>query len=87
MSSEKYEKSNNQLPLTNDWHRYDCPTVLRQHGPEYLERFWRDGMSHRPKEPSNTLAHSASICGDRIFIELVLPRKSDEETHSERMAS
>jgi len=75
MSSEKYEKSTNQLPLSTDWHRYDCPTVLRHHGPEYLERFWRDGMTHRPRESVNPLKHSASLMGNRVLIELVLPEK------------
>ena len=80
MKSENYEKSNNQLPLSTDWHRYDCPTVLRHHGPEYLERFWRDGMTHRPKESVSPLKQTAAQSGGRVVIEWVHPKMVSRRT-------
>ena len=43
MNAESLDRSENRLPWCTDWHRYDTPTVLRRHGREFLERFWREG--------------------------------------------
>lgn len=47
-------KSPNQLSHSEDWSRYDSPTVVRRHGREFLERTWKASLSPTPgAAPSN----------------------------------
>lgn len=67
MNPEKFEKSHNQLPWSSDWHRYDTPAVLRKHGRNYMERFWRSGVTELKTHQLKS-DHLATLEGGEIFI-------------------
>jgi hypothetical protein len=67
MNSVNPDKSENRLPCFTDWHRYDTPTVLRKHGREYLERFWRDSESRPPQRLTPVVEHLATLQGGEII--------------------
>ena len=62
------DKSENRLPCCTDWHRYDTPTVLRKHGREYLERFWRESDSRSGRRPEPVVEHLATLQGGDIIL-------------------
>lgn len=67
MNPEKFEKSHNQLPWSSDWHRYDTPAVLRKHGRNYMERFWRSRDESHAACSTKT-DHLATLEGGEMFI-------------------
>jgi hypothetical protein len=83
MCSDPCSKSPNQMPWFTDWRRYDTPTVIRKHGREFLERFWRkapvDYVPDKTVEPLATIhggnpQHGeAAIC---LRVELHLARST-----------
>ena len=47
---QELDKSPNQSPWCNPWHRYESPAVIRKHGPEFLERLWFNSQgSHKQR--------------------------------------
>ena len=36
-----HHASDNRMPCSLDWQRYDSPAVIRKHGPAYLNRIRR----------------------------------------------
>ena len=86
MNPDLFDKSENRLPWCTDWHRYDTPTVLRRHGREFLERFWRDEKvsTHRNLKP--TTEHLATLHGGEL-ISSGEPMSLRVEVHLTRRAS
>lgn len=80
------DKSENRLPWCNDWRRYDTPTVLRKHGREYLERFWRDSESTQTRRLKPVVEHLATLQGGEI-IQNGEPMSLRVEMHLTRRAS
>ena len=85
MYSQEFDQSHNQMPWSIDWHRYDTPTVLRKHGREYMERFWRSKSSRRVKETTGSIEHLATLDGGilmfsgepmRLRVDLHLSRRN-----------
>lgn len=67
MNPELFDKSENRLPWSTDWHRYDTPTVLRRQGREYLERFWRNSDSQPSRRLRPVVEHLATLHGGEII--------------------
>ena len=67
MTTETHDKSENLLPWCTDWHRYDTPTVLRRHGREYLERFWRERDTKSSCGLSPIVEHLATLQSGEII--------------------
>lgn len=80
------DKSENRLPCCTDWHRYDTPTVLRKHGREYLERFWRDGESRPTRTLKPVVEHLATLQGGEM-IQNGEPMSLTVELHLTRRAT
>ena len=68
MHPQDIDQSHNPLPWSSDWHRYDTPTVLRKHGREYLERFWRKGHSNPQSARWSSTEHLATLDGGPLMI-------------------
>lgn len=66
MNSEMLDTSGQWLPGYTDWQRYETPTVLRRHGREYLERFWRDGNPRPTRGLRPVMEHLATLQGGEI---------------------